>query len=166
MKLPWGSIAGAGMKVGGMIYGGMKASDAIGNIKDNIRQQMRDNQNWYDRNYNADTTQRTDTRRIITMMKGERARRNRAAEGAQAVMGGTDEAVAAARAANNEAMADATSRIAVAGEARKDAIEDQYLRTKADLNNQLNNAEYQKAAEIAKAVGGVSDAAQGVTKLF
>ena len=162
----WGSIAGAGLNAGGKIYGGMKASQAIGNIKDSIRQQMRENQNWYERNYNADTTQRADTRRIITMMKGEIAKRNRAAAGAQAVMGGSDEAVAAARAANNEAMADATSRIAVAGEARKDAVEQQYLNTKADLNRQMNNAEYQKAREIAEAVGGVSDAAQNIVKLF
>ena len=88
--------------------------------------------------------------------------RNRAAAGTQAVMGGTEESVAAAKAANNRALADAAAQIAVAGEQRKDAIEQQYLQRDAQLQEQLNNMEAGRANAIAGAVQGVSKAANSI----
>ena len=92
--------------------------------------------------------------------------RNRMAEGRQAVMGGTDESVAAAKEANNQALADTMGQIAVANEARKDNIEQQYLANKADLNQQLNDLEQKKAEAISQAVNGVADAAGSMGKMF
>lgn len=85
--------------------------------------------------------------------------RNRQAAGTQAVMGGTDESTAAAKAANNQALADATAQIAVNGEQRKDQIEQQYLQRDADLQNQLQQLEIGKANAISGAVQGVTQAA-------
>lgn len=85
--------------------------------------------------------------------------RNKAAVGAQAVMGGTEESVAAAKAANNKALSDATSQIAVNAEQRKDSIEQQYQQRDADLTNQLNEIEQNKANAIGQAVQGVTGAA-------
>lgn len=85
--------------------------------------------------------------------------RNRQAAGTQAVMGGTDESTAAAKAANNRALADATAQIAVNGEQRKDQIEQQYLQRDADLQNQLQNLESGKAQAIAGATGALGSAA-------
>jgi hypothetical protein len=70
-------------------------------------------------------------------------------------MGGTEESVAATKAANNQALAEATSQIAVNGERRKDQIESQYMQTKSDLNAKLNNLEQAKAGAISQAVQGV-----------
>lgn len=162
----FGSIAGGALKMGGHIFGGIKASKAIKKVKDNINNELKENQNWYDRRYNEDSTQRADAQRILTMTQDSIRQRNRAAAGSQAVMGGTDEAVAAARAANNAALADATSQIAVAGEARKDNIEQQYMSTKATLNSQLNDLEQKKAKAITEAANGVADAAADMGKLF
>ena len=161
-----GSLVGGAMKIGGGIFGGIKASKAMKKVKANLNNQMKENQNWYDRRYNEDSTQRADAQRILTMTQDSIRKRNQAAAGSQAVMGGTDEAVAAARAANNQAMADATSQIAVAGEARKDNIEQQYMNTKANLNSQLNDLEMKKANAVSQAVQGVANAGGGLAGLF
>ena len=147
------------MGAAGSIFGGLSASKAMKNVKANIERQQRENQDWYDRRYNEDATQRADAQRILTMTEQSIKKRNKAAAGTAAVMGGTDESVAAEKAANAQAMADATSHIAANADARKDAIENQYMSRKADLNNQLNQAEQQKAQAISQAVQGVTGAA-------
>lgn len=82
------------------------------------------------------------------------------------MMGGTEESVAAAKAANNQALADATSQIAVNGERRKDQIESQYMQTKADLNDKLNNLEQARAQSTAQAVQGVVQAGSNMASVL
>ena len=81
-------------------------------------------------------------------------------------MGGTEESVAAAKMANNEALADATSQIAVNAEARKDQIEQTYQQRDAQINDALNNLEQQKAQAISSAVQGVAQAGAGIAGAF
>lgn len=159
-----GSIVGAGMKVGGAIFGGISASKAMKKMKQNIQNQMRENQDWYDRRYNEDATQRADAQRLLTMTEDSIRKRNQAAAGAQAVMGGTDESVAAAKEANSQALSDTTSNIAAAADQRKDAIEQQYMATKSNLNQQLNDLQQKKAQAISSAVQGVADAGGDILK--
>ncbi len=127
---------------------------------------MKDNQNWYDRRYNEDATQRADAQRILTMTNENIRQRNQQAAGAQAVMGGTEESVAAAKAANNQALADATSQIAVNGERRKDQIEQQYMQTKSELNDKLREMEVGKANAVSQAVQGVAQSGANMAGLF
>lgn len=152
-------LIGAALGAAGSIFGGISASKAMKRAKENVERQMRENQDWYDRRYNEDATQRADAQRILTMTENSIKRRNKAAAGTAAVMGGTDESVAAEKAANAQAMADATSQIAANADARKDAIENQFMSRKADLNNQLNQIEKEKAQAISQAVQGVTSAA-------
>lgn len=161
-----GSAIGGTLGIGASIFGGISASKAMKKVKRNIEGQMKDNQNWYDRRYNEDATQRADAQRILTMTNENIRQRNQQAAGAQAVMGGTEESVAAAKAANNQALADATSQIAVNGERRKDQIESQYLQTKADLNDKLNNLEQAKAQAVSQAVQGVAQAGSNMASVF
>lgn len=152
------------MKVGGAIFGGISASKAMKKMKQNIQNQMRENQDWYDRRYNEDATQRADAQRLLTMTEDSIRKRNQAAVGAQAVMGGTDESVAAAKEANSQALSDTTSNIAAAADQRKDAIEQQYMATKSNLNQQLNDLQQKKAQAISSAVQGVADAGGDILK--
>lgn len=161
-----GSIIGGAMKVGGAIFGGISASKAMKKVKKNIQEQQRKNQDWYDRRYNEDATQRADAQRILTMTQESIRQRNQQAAGAQAVMGGTEESVAAAKAANNAALADATSQIAVNADRRKDQIESQYMATDQQLQNQLDNLEINKANAISQAVQGVANAGAGIAGAF
>lgn len=158
-------IIGAGMNAVGTIAGGIMQRNAMKKVQDSIKEQQQENQNWYDRRYNEDATQRADAQRLLTMTEKSIKDRNRQAASTAAVMGGTDESVAAAKAANNQALADAASQIAASADARKDAIEQQYLATKSDLAGQQNALEQQKAAATKEAVMGVADAAGNVIPL-
>lgn len=153
-----GSIIGGAVGVGSSIFGGISASKAMKEAKKSIENQRKANQNWYDRRYNEDATQRADAQRILSTTYENARRQNRQAAGVSAVMGGTPESAAATKAANAQAMAEAASRIAVAGEARKDNIESQYRATDQALDAQLANMEMQKANAISQAMSGVAQA--------
>lgn len=161
-----GSLVGAGLSAVGSIFGGISASKAMKKVKKNLQAQKQANQDWYDRRYNEDATQRADAQRILTKTEESIRNRNRQAAGVQAVMGGTEESVAAAKMANNEALADATSQIAVNAEARKDQIEQTYQQRDAQINDALNNLEQQKAQAISSAVQGVAQAGAGIAGAF
>lgn len=152
-------LIGAALGAAGSIFGGISASKAMKKVEKNLEQQKQENQDWFDRRYNEDATQRADAQRILTQTEESIKKRNAAAAGSAAVMGGTDESVAAEKAANAQSLADATSQIAANADARKDKIEQQYMSNKADLNEKLNNLTQEKAAAISSAVQGVTGAA-------
>lgn len=161
-----GSIAGGALGAAGSIFGGISASKAMRRVKKNLQAQKQANQNWYDRRYNEDATQRADAQRILTQTEESIRNRNRQAAGAQAVMGGTDESTAAAKAANAQALADATSQIAVNAENHKDQIEQTYQQRDSQINEALNNLEINKAQAISQAVQGVAKAGAGIAGAF
>lgn len=161
-----GSIAGGALGAAGSIFGGISASKAMKRVKKNLQAQKEANQNWYDRRYNEDATQRADAQRILTQTEESIRNRNRQAAGVQAVMGGTDESTAAAKAANAQALADATSQIAVNAENRKDQIEQTYQQRDSQINEALNNLEMNKAQAISQAVQGVAKAGAGIAGAF
>ncbi|MFR9542132.1 MAG: hypothetical protein SNG14_03205 [Rikenellaceae bacterium] len=150
----------------GSIVGGITASKAAKSAYEsqvaNIEEQQDKNQDWYDRRYNEDSTQRADAQAILTQTQDTLRSSNRSAAGSAAVNGGTEESVAAAKAAANKTLADATSQIAVAGEQRKDSIESTYLQNDNALANQLNQAEADYANGKVSAITG---ATQGITTL-
>lgn len=161
-----GSIAGGALGAAGSIFGGISASKAMRRVKKNLQAQKEANQNWYDRRYNEDATQRADAQRILTQTEESIRNRNRQAAGVQAVMGGTDESTAAAKAANAQALSDATSQIAVNAENRKDQIEQTYQQRDSQINEALNNLEMNKAQAISQAVQGVAKAGAGIAGAF
>lgn len=161
-----GSIVGGALSAGGAIFGGISASKAMKKAKKNVEAQRKKNQDWYDQRYNEDATQRADAQRILTQTEESIKQRNKAAAGSAAVMGGTDESVAAAKAANNEALADATSQIAANAEARKDNIEATYMQNDTAFMEQLNNIEIGKAQAVAQAVKGVANVGSSIAGAF
>ena len=161
-----GSVIGGAVSAIGSIFGGLQASKAMKKYKSNVEAQQKKNEDWYDRRYNEDATQRADAQRILTKTEEAIRNRNKAAAGTQAVMGGTEESVAATKAANAEALADATSQIAAAGDRRKDRIEAQYQQRDQQLEDELNKIELNKANAISQAIGGVAQAGAGIASAF
>ena len=155
-------LIGSAIGAAGSIFGGISASKAMKRAKKNVEAQRQKNQDWYDRRYNEDATQRADAQRILTQTEESIKQRNKQAAGSAAVMGGTDERVAAAKAANNQALADATSQIAANAEARKDNIEATYMANDNAFVEQLNQLEQGKAQAIGQAVQGVANAASSM----
>lgn len=152
-------LIGAALGAAGSIFGGVSASKAMNKVMDNLREQQQENEDWYNRRYNEDATQRADAQRILRLTEESIAKRNRAAAATAAVMGGTNESIALEKEANNKALSDTMSQIAANADARKDAIENKFMQRKAELNGQLNNLEMQKAGAISQAVQGVTGAA-------
>ena len=150
-----GGAIGAGLGAVGSIFGGIAASKAMKNVKNNINAQRSANRDWYDRRYNEDATQRAEAMAAVNRVEQQIRERNRQAAGTQAVMGGTEESVAAVKGANSHALAETMSSIAVNGERRKDAIEAQYQAKDDALQSELNDMERQKAGNVGQAVQGV-----------
>lgn len=157
-----GAIIGGAMKVGGAVAGGIMGAKSARKQARMIADEKSKNQAWFDRRYNEDSTQRAEAQAAITKMREVMKDRTAAAAGTAAVMGGTDESMAIEKEAQNKALAETMSNIAINGEARKDSIEAQYQARDAELfGAQLGN-EQQKANNIAGAVGGMASAGSGI----
>ena len=157
-----GALIGAGLGLASSIAGGIANRKARRKQEQMIAQQQRENQAWYDRTYNADPTKRADTVRLLTQMQEQIKNRNKAAKGRPAVMGGTEDSTTAVKEANNKTLADTTSQIVAANDARKDNIEQQYMNRKNQLQNQQMGMEAEKAADTANAVAGVAGTASNI----
>lgn len=161
-----GSIIGGALKIGSAIYGGRQAAKAAREKEKNLQNQIQQNEDWYNRRYNEDATQRADAQRLITLTEEALKKRNKAAQGTAAVMGSSTEAVAAEKAASAQALADVTGQIAANNEARKDKIEQQYQENERVLNSQLNDFSTNKANAISQAVGTAGEVAGGIADAF
>lgn len=157
-----GALISAGLGLASSIAGGIANRKARRKQEQMLAQQQRENQAWYDRRYNEDPTKRADTVRLLTQMQEQIKNRNRAAKGRQAVMGGTEDSTTAVKEANNKTLADTTSQIVAANEARKDAIEQQYQQNKRSIQGQQMQMEAEKSADTANAVAGVAGTAANI----
>ena len=157
-----GALIGAGLGLASSIAGGISNRKARKKQEQMLAQQQRDNQAWYDRKYNEDPTKRADTLRLLTQMQEQIKNRNRAAKGRQAVMGGTEDSTTAVKEANNKTLADTTSQIVAANEARKDAIEQQYQQNKRSIQGQQMQMEAEKSADTANVAAGVAGTAANI----
>lgn len=157
-----GTLIGAGLGLVSSIAGGIANRKARRKQEQMLAQQQRENQAWYDRRYNEDPTKRADTVRLLTQMQEQIKNRNRAAKGRQAVMGGTEDSTTAVKEENNKTLADTTSQIVAANEARKDNIEQQYQQNKRAIQGQQMQMEAEKSADTANVVAGVAGTAANI----
>lgn len=159
MALGTGLLIGStAMSLASSIFGGSKAAKAAREANALLEKQKRENRAWYERRYNEDYTQTAEAQNMIRMAREAAEKQYRRAEGAAAVAGGTDAAVAQAKEAGNEMLADAVSNIAAQGTARKDSVENQYRQTDAALTQQQIAALQGKAQAISQAAGQASSA--------
>ena len=146
-----GGIIAAASTIGSSIYSGIKSAKANRQRKQELLREKAENNDWYNRRYNEDATQRADAQRLLRLPQEAIRNRNKQVAGTQAVVGGTEESVAAEKEANAKAMSDTASAIVAQGEARKDNIEESYRNQNRMLNNELDNMEAQPAENIANA---------------
>lgn len=152
-------IGGAAGALGGLL-GSNGRNDAIRRQIAMLQQMEKDNKNWFDRRYNEDATQRADAQRILQITEDRIRKRNKAAAGREAVMGGATEDTMREKEAGNQAMADAVSQINAAGEQRKDQIEQQYRQQKNALGMQKAGLEGQMQSDsdiLSNVIGGAAN---------
>lgn len=155
-------LIGSAIGAAGSIFGGISASKAMKRAKKNVEAQRQKNQDWYDRRYNEDATQRADAQRILTQTEESIKQRNKQAAGSAAVMGGTERVWRLQKRQTTRHSADATSQIAANAEARKDNIKATYMANDNAFVEQLNQLEQGKAQAIGQAVQGVANAASSM----
>ena len=126
--------------------------------KNYLEKEKAENENWYNRRYNEDATQRADAQQLLRRTRETIMRNNQAAAGTQAVTGGTDESVAAVKEQNAKALADAVGQISASAEARKENIDTQYNNNKRSINAQLAGVEAERAQNIANTTSNAANA--------
>ena len=141
-----GAIIGAVGSVASSLIGGAQAKNAADNANKELENQRKRNEDWYNRRFNEDYTQSAEAQAAMTRARELAREQMAAARGASAVMGGTEAGVAAQQQAANKMLADTMSGIAQNAQARKDAVESQYLQTDAALSQQQQNVYNQQAA--------------------
>lgn len=161
-----GTLISAGIGVASSIAGGIAASRAAKKAADKVEAQRLKNQEWYNRRYNENATQRADAQQMLTQTQEAIRQRNKAAAGAQAVMGGTSESVAAEKAANAQAISNAASNIAANAAAQKDNIEATYMQNDNAFNEQQAQIERDRANAIAEATKGVASTTSAIAGGF
>lgn len=168
MGLIGGIIGGIGSAVSGIIGGNATRKAAKRNQR-LLEEAENDAKAWFEKEYNANFLDRSDARAAIAKTRELLNERYKAAEGAAAVTGATEESIARQKAAANEALADVTSNIAERADAYKDAVranyenqQDAFMKQKMGINNQKAQATAQAASGLASAAQGLGDAVDGV----
>lgn len=161
-----GAIIGGGLDAASSIFGHVQALKAMKKVRKNLQQRQKALKAWYDQRYNEDALQRADAQRVLAQTEEIIRNRSRQSAGTQAVMGGTEASAAAAREANSQTLSSTMASMAASAASRKDAVEQQYMKTRDSLDDSLNDLEINKAGEIAKAVQGVADAGGKMAKAF
>lgn len=139
-------------KLAGRVFGGYHAGKAMRRVRELLKEQQRDNQNWYDRRMNQDFGQTAEAQDAMRRTREYAEELSRKADGARAVSGGTEESVIAAKAQAARMVGDTAAAIAAGGTQAKDAIEQQYLANRQALKATEAELEKEKAREIAKAM--------------
>lgn len=157
-----GAIAGGLLSLGSSIWGGIQANKAAKKAQNELNEQRKANEDWYQRRYNEDYTQSAEAQAAMTKAREMASEQMKAARGASAVMGGTEAGVAAQQQAANSMLADTMSNIAANATARKDAVESQYQAKDATLSQQQQAVYNQQAANSTAAANAGMQAGMGL----
>ena len=145
---------GAGMS----ILGGLSSANAAKRAEKLRQEQDAKNAAWFNRKYNESYIDTAAGRNAIRQAIDYGKRQTQRAEGAAAVTGGTDAAVAQAKEGVNRMVGDTIGNLAAQDTARKEQAEATYLRQQEQSTAQQMANEKAKAAGIAQAAQGASNA--------
>lgn len=157
-----GSLIGLGTGLFGSIFGGIQSANAMDEYRKQLESERRSNLDWYNRRYNEDYTQTAEAQHALNKASELAKQSMSAALARQAVMGGTEESIAAQRAQANKLVSDTLGNIAAQGTARKDKVEGQYLSRKDKINEQFKNLYTAQAQNSAQAASSAMNAGMGL----
>lgn len=152
------AIGGAVAALGSTIYGAIKSKNYNDKMRALIQQQRDDNKRWYESSRAEDYTQRTDAQAVLNKQRELLEEQSRQARATNVVSGGTDQAEALQMAAANKSLSDTMSKIAAQAAQAKDADEQQYRNTDAELTGTQVTQLGQQAAGTAQATSQATSA--------
>lgn len=154
----WVSVALGALGAGMSILGGLSSANAAKRAEKLRQEQDAKNAAWFNRKYNESYIDTAAGRNAIRQAIDYGKRQTQRAEGAAAVTGGTDAAVAQAKEGANKMVGDTIGNLAAQDTARKEQAEETYLKQQElSTAQQMANAKT-KAAGIAQAAQGASNA--------
>ena len=154
-----------GTKMVGAAMGAIAGAKAYRNQMKNLRQQERENRNWYDRRYNENATERADSVALNEQAKQHFAEQMAQHQGTAAVMGGTNAQLAAEKNAEASGYAGIQAQRQQMADTRKDTIENKYMENKTNIQNKMLEMEAQRAQNIQQAAGQMAQAGSDLMKL-
>ena len=144
-------IIGGVASLGAAIYGGIKSGKYNRKAEQLIQNQRDDNKRWFDIKMSQDYTQRSDVQAAIKRQRELLDEQYKRAKATNAVMGGTDEALALQKQAANESLSNTMTDVASQASEYKEGVENQYRHQDAALNQQQAQNYQQMAAATAQA---------------
>lgn len=157
-----GAAIGTAAQVGASIYGAIKSSQALKDLRDKIGYVRKENKKWYDEAMAEDYLTRPEVRDVVrkdTEMLSEQMKRSRAIN---LVAGGTDESLALQQQQALEAHGDTMATIASHAAESKDEAKREYRERELALTQQEMELDQAKAQNIATAAGQVGKAVSGL----
>ena len=151
-------VASLALGVGSSILGGVSSANAARRAERLRQEQDAKNAAWFNRKYNESYIDTAAGRNAIRQAQDFAKRQTQRAEGAAAVAGGTDAAVAQAKESANKMIGDTIGNLAAQDTARKEQAVETYLGQQERSTAQQMANEKAKAAGIAQAAQGASNA--------
>lgn len=159
-------IAGLALGAASSLLGGVSSANAAKKAEQLRQQQDARNNALFNRRYNESYLDTASGRNAIRQAQDYAKSMTRRAEGAAAVTGGTDSAVAQAKESANKMIGDTIGNLAAQDTARKDNAEVMYNQQQAQSTAQQMQNQQQRASSIAQAAQGASNAIiQGASML-
>ena len=159
-------IAGLALGAASSLLGGVSSANAAKKAEQLRQQQDARNNALFNRRYNESYVDTASGRNAIRQAQDYAKSMTRRAEGAAAVTGGTDAAVAQAKESANKMIGDTIGNLAAQDTARKENAENTYLRQQEASTAQQIQNQQQRANSIAQAAQGASNAIiQGASML-
>ena len=154
----WVSVALGALGAATSILGGLSSANAAKRAEKLRQEQDAKNAAWFNKRYNESFIDTAAGRNAIRQAIDYGKRQTQRAEGAAAVTGGTDAAVAQAKEGANRMVGDTIGNLAAQDTARKEQAVETYLGQQERSTAQQMANEKAKAAGIAQAAQGASNA--------
>lgn len=157
-RAEWVQLAGLALGVGSSILGGVSSANAAKRAERLRQEQDARNAAWFNRKYNESYIDTAAGRNAIRQAQDYAKRQTQRAEGAAAVTGGTDAAVAQAKESANKMVGDTIGNLSAQDTARKEQAETMYMRQQENSTAWQMQTQQMRANAIATAAQGASNA--------
>ena len=157
-----GTIIGLATSAAGSIWGAVSSARKSREAQAVLDRQHTANQDWYNREYNTDYTQRADVQRILTKQRDLLSEAYKRARATNVVAGGSDNSLAMLQNSANQSLADTISSVASSGQTYKDNINSQRLAESNQYAQGVANVLNGQAQQDAQAAGQVTKAGAGM----
>lgn len=141
--------------LGGAIYGGVKSGRLNREYESMVRGRLLDNEQWHNIKKSQEYTRRTDVQAENTKLRELLEKTTDRDRAINAVAGGTDQSLAASRAAANSSIAQAYADAAARASEYNDRNEREYREQDSAIRQQMEKNLQQRASNVAQAASQV-----------